>query len=277
VANLGPGFDCLALALDLANEFTVDSQAEPGVAVQGEGEGELPADGSNVVFRSIAYLAGELGGSLPAFRLTCRNAIPLQRGLGSSASAVVGGVLLADRLLDARLPPDRLLQAAVDLEGHPDNVAACLLGGLALAYLSGDGWRALSLEPHADLNPAVLVPEAERQSTEDARRVLPRAVPFADAAFNVGRSALAALALTRHPELLADALEDRLHQGYRLPLIPGARSLFQDLRDDGFPVCLAGSGPSLLVFERDGRRVHDLGPGWRVIRPGIDRRGATVA
>jgi homoserine kinase len=276
VANLGPGFDCLALALDLANEFVIDTEAEPGVEVAGEGHGELPEDGTNLVFRSITYLAGELGGGLPAFRLTCTNAIPVQRGLGSSAAAVVGGILLADRLLGADLSPERLLEVAVDLEGHPDNVAACLYGGLALVYLSAAGWRAEALDPSPALRPVVLIPEAERLPTEDARRVLPRSLPFADAAFNAGRSALAVLALTTRPELLAEALEDRLHQSYRLPLIPGARALFEDLRGRGFAVCLAGSGPSLMAFEQDGRTVHNLGPGWRVLRPRIDRRGATV-
>lgn len=276
VANLGPGFDCLALALDLANEFTIDTEAEPGVIVEGEGAGELPEDGTNLVFRTITYLARELGGSFPPFRLSCTNAIPLQRGLGSSAAAVVGGIVLADRLLGAGLPAERLLELAVDLEGHADNVAACLHGGLVLAYLSGDGWRSEPLDPNPALRPAVVIPEAERLLTEDARLALPRSLPFADAAFNVSRTALAVLALTRRPELLGEALEDRLHQGYRLPLVPAARALFEDLRDSGFPVCLAGSGPSLLVFEQDGRVVRDLGPGWRVLRPGIDRRGATL-
>ena len=277
VANLGSGFDCLALALDVGNEFTIDTEAEPGVAVAGEGHGELPEDGTNLVFRSITYLVRELGGGLPAFRLSCSNAIPVQRGLGSSAAAVVGGILLADGLLSADLSPERLLEVAVDLEGHPDNVAACLRGGLALAYLSASGWRAEPLDPSPALRLAVLIPEAERLPTEDARRVLPRSLPFADAVFSAGRSALAVLALTTRPELLGEALEDRLHQGYRLPLIPGARALFEDLRDGGFPVCLAGSGPSLLVFEQDGRTVQELGPGWRVLRPGIDRRGAAVS
>ena len=184
VANLGPGFDCLALALDLANVFTVDTEAMAAVGVEGEGAGELPADGTNLVFRTITYMARELGGALPPFRLSCTNAIPLQRGLGSSAAAVVGGILLADRLLGADLPADRLLEVAVDLEGHPDNVAACLRGGLALAYRSAAGWRAEALEPNHVLRPAVLIPEAERLLTDDARRALPRSVPYADAAFN---------------------------------------------------------------------------------------------
>jgi homoserine kinase len=277
VANLGAGFDCLAMAVDVFNEFTVRlDDAEPAVTVEGEGAGELPEDGTNLVFRTVAFVAGELGGKAPAFSLACRNAIPLQRGLGSSASAVVAGLLAADRLLGTGLDPDRLLELAADIEGHADNVAACLRGGLVLAYLGRDGWRAASLEPHPTLRPILLVPQHERMSTEDARRVLPQAVPLADASFNLSRSALAVLALTDRPDLLAEAMEDRLHQGRRLPLVPAARALFQDLRDAGLPVCVAGSGPSLLAFERDGSTVPDLGPGWRVLRPSIDRSGAVL-
>jgi homoserine kinase len=273
-ANLGPGFDCLALAMDLANVFTVDTEGEPGIDVQGEGAAELPMDRTNLVFRTITYVAGEVGGSLPAFRLSCSNAIPLQRGLGSSASAVVGGLMLADRLLGSRLWPWRLLEVAVDLDGHADNVAGAMFGGLVVAYLSGQGWRAEALNPSEALRPVVLIPEAERIATDEARRVLPRSVSFGDAAFNASRTALALLALTEKTDLLGEALEDRLHQARRLDLAPGARALFQDLRNAGIPVCVAGSGPSLLAFEQEGRSVWDLGPGWRVLRPDIDRHGA---
>lgn len=276
VANLGPGFDCLALALDLANEFTLETGVEPAVTVQGEGAGELAEDATNLVFRSIAYLAREAGGPLPPFALTCRNRIPLQRGLGSSASAVVGGLLLGDRLLGGGLSPDRLLEVATDLEGHADNVAACLLGGLVVAYLSSDGWRAVGLRPSPDLRPVLLVPVEERLATGDARRVLPPSVPRSDAAFNLGRVALTVLALTERPDLLVEALDDRLHQPYRLPLVPSARALFHDLKEAGMPVCVAGSGPSLLAFEADDQRVWDLGPGWRVLRPAVTRDGARV-
>jgi homoserine kinase len=274
VANLGSGFDCLALALDLASEFTVDTEAEPGVAVEGEGAGELPADGTNLAFRTISYLGQQVGGKLPAFRLTCANRIPIQRGLGSSAAAVVAGLLVADRLLGSHLGPDDLLHTAVDLEGHADNVSACLRGGVALAYLSGGGWRSEALEPDLRLRPAILIPEAERVSTVEARRMIPRSIPLSDATFNVARSALGVLALTARPDLLAEALQDRLHQSYRFPLMPASRALFEDLRSAGLPVCVAGSGPSLLVFEDDDRTVPELGPGWRVVRPGVDRRGA---
>ena len=275
VANLGPGFDALALALDLWNEAVLDTDAEPGVVVSGEGAGELPEDWSNLVVRALAAVAGETGGALPRFRLECDNRIPIERGLGSSAAAVVSGVLLADRLLGARLAPDRLLQVAVDLEGHADNVAACLRGGLVLAYLSSGGWRAAALEPHEGVRPVLLVPE-ERLATDDARRVLPQQVPLRDAAFNAGRAALAVLALTQRPDLLAEAVEDRLHQPRRLPLVPAVRAVYEDLRARGVPVCLAGAGPSLLAFETEASPVPDVGVSWRTIRAAIATDGAAV-
>jgi homoserine kinase len=277
VANLGPGFDALALALELRNEVTLDTGAPPAIVVRGEGSGELPEDASNLVFRTMTFLSKEVGGPLPPFRLESDNRIPLERGLGSSAAAVVTGVLLADRLLEAKLEPDRLLEIAVDLEGHADNVAACLRGGLSLAYLSADGWRAERLEAHPSLRPALLVPEHERLATADARRALPRDVSLADAAFNVGRAALAVVALTSRPGILAAALEDRLHQPRRLPLVPASRALFEDLRRAGLPVCVAGAGPSLVAFETDELRVPDLGPGWRTLRLQPASTGADVA
>jgi homoserine kinase len=275
-ANLGPGFDALALALDLWNEVEVDLDADPAVVVTGEGAAELPHDGSNLVFRTMAYLAREAGGSLPPFALRCTNRIPLERGLGSSAAAVVSGLVAADRLLGSALAPDRLLEVAVDIEGHPDNVAACLRGGLVVAHLSRAGWRAERLEPHPSLRPVLLVPEHERLPTADARRALPREVPLADAAFNVGRAALAVVALTERPDLLETALEDRLHQGRRLPLIPAARAVFEDLRDASIPVCVAGAGPSLLAFDTDGRPFPELGPSWRILRLPVALGGADV-
>ena len=276
VANLGPGFDSMALAVDLANHVMVDTDAQPGVEVRGEGAGELPEDASNLVFRAMAYLAREAGGALPPFRLSSDNGIPLERGLGSSAAAVVAGLQLADRLLGTGLDADRLLEVAVDIEGHPDNVAACLRGGVVVVYLGRDGWRAERLEPHPGLRPVLLVPAHERLSTADARRMLPREVPLSDAAFNAGRVALAVLALTARPDLLGEALEDRLHQARRLPLVPSSRALFEDLREAGVPVCVAGAGPSLLAFDTDRARAPDLGPGWRVIRTRVLTEGATV-
>lgn len=276
-ANLGPGFDTLGLALDLSNEVVCDTEAEPGVEVVGRGAHELPTDSSNLVFQAMAHLAREVSGSLPPVRLRCENRIPLQRGLGSSSAARVAGLLLADRLLDSRLGPNRLLELAVDLEGHPDNVAACLFGGLTIAYRSEDGWRAQRLDPHPDLRPVVLVPRGERLATENARRALPAEVPRADASFNLSRVALVVVALTRSPELLPEALQDRLHQDVRLDLAPDSRRVFERFRDLGTPVCVAGAGPALLAFEGPGWEVPDPGQGWRVHRVAPATAGADVA
>lgn len=276
VANLGPGFDALALALDLHNEVVLDTDADPAIEIEGEGAGELPTNGSNLIFRTMTFVSRETGVPLPPFRLTSTNAIPLERGLGSSAAAVVTGLLLADRLLEISLEADRLLEIAVDVEGHADNVAACLRGGLVVAYLSADGWRAESLRPHPSLRLALLIPEHERLATVDARRVLPREVSMGDAVFNVGRAALAVVALTSRPEVLTAALEDRLHQPRRLPLVPASRAMFEELRHQGLPVCVAGAGPSLLAFETDGLEVPELGPGWRTLRLQPASSGADV-
>ena len=276
-ANLGPGFDCFALALDLLNDVTLETESTPGVEIEGEGEGELAIDRSNLIVRSMEKVAQEAGTTLPPLHLLCVNRIPLERGLGSSAAAVVAGVVLADRLLDLGLTPDASLRIAVEIEGHPDNVAGALRGGLVLAYLSEGGWRAESLAPSAELRPVALIPESVRLATSEARRAMPAEVPLADAAFNAGRAALAAIAMTSRPDLLAEALEDRLHQPFRLPLVPSVNAVFQRLRSVGVPVCVAGAGPTLLAFESEDAKLPELGDGWRLLRLAPRARGAEVA
>jgi homoserine kinase len=276
VANLGPGFDAFGLAVAMSNAVTVDTDAEPRIHVEGEGAGELPEDGSNLVVRAMATLALETGKKLPAFGLRCENGIPLARGLGSSASALVAGLTLADRLLGTDVGFGRLLQLAADAEGHADNVAPALLGGATIAYLGSDGWRAERLEAADALRPVLLIPGHERIATEDARRVLPREVPRTGATFNASRTGLLVLALAGRTELLAEALEDRLHQDARLRLAPGAQRVFQDLRAAGVPVCVAGSGPTLLAFDTGGGAIPDLGRSWRVVPTTVETRGAEV-
>jgi homoserine kinase len=276
VANLGPGFDSFGLAVDLVNTATVDTEAPPLLHVSGEGLGELPQDGTNLVVRAMALVAVETGRKLPPFELRCENRIPLARGLGSSASAIVAGVVLADRLLETDLGLDRLLTLAADAEGHADNVAAGLLGGASIAYLSSDGWRAQPFHVDEALRPVLLIPEHERISTDEARRVLPREVPRTAATFNAARTPLLLMALGGRPELLADAMDDRLHQEARLRLAPGAHRVFQDLKAEGVPVCVAGSGPTLLAFELEGGAMPDLGVSWRVVRTRVRAEGAVV-
>ncbi len=276
VANLGPGFDCLALALDLWNEFVVDTDAEPGVEVEGEGNDELAHPATNLLVRTVGRVAADAGVRAPAFALRSVNRVPLGRGLGSSATAVAAGVLLAEALLGLRLSDDERLGLAAEVEGHPDNVAACLLGGLALVHRDegAEDPRAIRLEVDPSLRPVVLVAESERVSTTAAREALPADVPLATAVTTASRAALAVIALTERPDLLPGALSDVLHEPFRLPLAPKAAAMHALLRSLGYTVCLAGSGPSLLVFEPPDRVVPEPGPDWRVLRAAVAVQGA---
>jgi homoserine kinase len=272
-ANLGPGFDCFGLALDLCNEVTLDTELEPGVSWEGEGAGELPTDGTDIVTQAMAGAAEAAGATLPGFALQGVNRIPLQRGLGSSSAARVAGVALASRLLRLDPDPSRMLRLASSLEGHGDNAAAAILGGLTLAFSDRDAVR---LEPHPSLRPVALVPNHTTVSTEAARAALPSSTSLSDAFYNAGRSALALLALTQRPDLLADALEDRLHQQVRLGLAPDAEKLFRSLKGNGIPVCVSGSGPTLLAFETDDRPVPEPGEGWRALRLAVRALGVEI-
>ena len=272
-ANLGPGFDCFGLALDLCNEVTVDTEAEPGVTWEGEGADELPTDGTDMASRAIADAAQRPGFSLPAFALHGTNRIPLERGLGSSAAAAVAGAAIGYVL--AGVPAADAVEAAFDnaavLEGHADNAAAAVYGGFTVVA----GGIARRLDPHPSLAPVVLVPE-ERLATSAARDVLSPTVSREDAVFNVGQAALTVIAFTRDPTLLIDALRDRLHEDARAALMPGSADLLKELRSRQVPACLSGAGPSVLAFDSDGRPTGDPPDGWRAIRPGINASGVEV-
>jgi homoserine kinase len=270
-ANLGPGFDCFGLALDLCNEVTVDTEAEPGVTWEGEGADELPTDGSDLVSRAILGSAEEHGLALPSLALRGTNRIPPERGLGSSSAAAVAGASIGAVL--AGVPSSDAAEAgldvAADLEGHADNAAAAVFGGLILVA-AGTVHR---LQPHPSLRPVALVPR-ERSATSDARRALPDAVGRDDAVFNIAHAALAAIALTQRPELLREALHDRLHEEARAALMPASAILLKELRASRVPACLSGAGPSLLAFESEDAEIpRDLPDGWRAIRPGIRSQG----
>jgi homoserine kinase len=271
-ANLGPGFDCFGLALDLCNEVTIDTEDEPGVTWEGEGESELPNDGSDRISRTMAAAAAAAGRALPPLAMRATNRIPLERGLGSSAAAAVAGVVLADQLLHLGLDAGGVLSSAVGVEGHPDNAAAAVLGGLTIAA----GETVLRLAPHASLRPVLLIPSGVRLPTSRARDAMPREVPLPDAVFNLQRTALAVVALTERPAYLPLALDDRLHQPYRLPLVPDVHRVFDELREAGTPVCVSGAGPTLLAFETDGLPVPEPERGWQVLRPAVRLEGYEV-
>jgi len=281
-ANLGPGFDCFGLALDLCNEVTVDTDADPGVSWEGEGADELPTNGTDMVSAAMRHVESLAQGSRPGpvrvVRLHGRNRIPLQRGLGSSSAAIVAGVALAHALLDLtdRSPshgPDATFAVAAGLEGHPDNVAAAVYGAFTIAVPQGPAHR---LEPHPDLRPVVLVPEGTRLATSQARAVLSSTVRREDAVFNAAHAALMVEAVARDPSLLWSALRDRMHQEARLAMVPEVRDVFEALRADHVPVCVSGAGPSLLAFERDTGALRSPGEGWSVLRPGIRAGGVEI-
>lgn len=278
-ANLGPGFDALGLALSLHDDLRAEAVGEGvRVTVTGEGAGELPTDEHHLTVRTMIATFDILGARPAGLSLTCHNRIPQARGLGSSSAAIVGGILLARELVDGgreRLDQAGVLRLAADIEGHPDNVAPCILGGFTIAWTEESGEaRAVSLAPAPPVRPVALIPD-ERSLTADARAALPASVPHADAALTAGRVALLVHALTTDPGLLFPATEDRMHQCYRAAGMPGTAALVSKLRDAGVAAVISGAGPSVLALSP----VPDTtlpGPGWAVRKLAIDRNGATV-
>ncbi|MBP1241536.1 homoserine kinase [Frigoribacterium sp. PvP120] len=286
-ANLGPGFDTLGLALSHYDRLVVSETRGAGVAVHvdGVGAGEVPTDESNLVVRSIAATYRAAGVPLPGLRLEARNAIPHGRGLGSSAAAIVSGVMAAKGLLEGRVDftPDQLLAVATELEGHPDNVAPALFGGLTIAWTTSAGPSHKRLLVHRGVSPVVFVPETTL-STSLARSLQPASVPHEDATFNVSRSALLVAALIQSPELLLAATEDRLHQSYRASAMPETDMLIRVLRQAGLAAVVSGAGPSLLVLGSDPAQrllaaqlvAENALSAWRPLMLAVDLRGATV-
>ena len=249
-ANLGPGFDALGLALALYNDVEADEGDGVTVTVEGEGAGELPNGADNVVARGVRLAFEAAGRSFKGVALRCTNRIPPARGLGSSAAAWVGGLVAGNALAGGPLTRDALLSLATGAEGHPDNVAAALLGGLAVSCPAADGAvTAVSLPVPDDLSWVVLVP-AITASTAQARAVLPPTVPRSDAIFNVQRVVLLLAALqARRRDALTSALDDRLHQPYRRALFPWMPAVAEAARRAGaFGCVLSGAGPSLLAL-----------------------------
>ncbi|RKN41965.1 homoserine kinase [Micromonospora endolithica] len=277
-ANLGPGFDALGLALMLHDDVVAEVRpAGVTVAVTGEGAGELPDDDRHLVVSAMRAAFDALGGQPPGLAVECVNRIPQARGLGSSSAAIVAGVLLARALVvdgERRLDGEAVLRLAAGIEGHPDNVAPCLLGGFTVAWTEPAGARAVSLPVADGIRPVVFVP-AERGLTAAARAALPATVPHGDAASNAGRAALLVHALTAEPALLLPATVDRLHQAYRADGMPATSALVSDLREAGVAAVVSGAGPTVLALTEPPEDFHP-GTGWRVLRLGTDVHGARV-
>jgi homoserine kinase len=315
-ANLGPGFDAFGLALELRDEVTVEVTAEPGVTVEvrGEGADAVPCDENHLIVRSL-YTAFAAAGVRPAgLRVACLNRIPHGRGLGSSSAAICAGLVAARELTVeglARLGDDELLDLATEIEGHPDNVAPALRGGLTVAWpdpaaeptgrpdeqsseksqVDENAERGsakhhvgmLRLDPDPSISAVAFIPPASL-ATEQARRLLPDQVPHRDAAFNAGRAGLLTVALTTHGQsaehramLLYAGTEDRLHQTYRAAAMPESAALIRRLRDRGHAAVVSGAGPTVLVLaaqrERADAAAAQAPAGWRVERLAVAAEG----
>lgn len=254
-ANLGPGFDTLGLALGVYD--TVDVEVIPqGLEVEifGEGEDDLPRDGSHLVVKAIRAGLKAADVDVPGLRVVCHNNIPQSRGLGSSAAAAVAGVAAANGLAGFPLDDAQVVQLSSAFEGHPDNAAASVLGNAVVSWteIPVDGrthpqYKAVSIPVHPSIRAFALVP-AFHASTEAVRRVLPSDVTHVDARFNVSRCAVMTVALQHHPELLWEGTRDRLHQPYRADVLPVTAEWVNRLRNKGYAAYLSGAGPTCMVL-----------------------------
>ncbi|MEE9284673.1 MAG: homoserine kinase [Dehalococcoidia bacterium] len=248
-ANLGPAFDCMGLALNLYTTVSLARSAEFALDIRGYGADQLSRGADNLVYRSVCSVYKRLGERPPALRLRCRNTIPIYRGLGSSAAAVVGGLVAANALEGRRLSQAELLDMALRIEGHPDNVAPALLGGCQIALAENGKVTTSGVPIRRGLRGVIFVPDVE-VPTKEARRLLSPTIARGDAVFNVGRAALLVLALSQGRwDLLPVATQDRLHQAPRRTLFPAMDALFQAAREAGADgVFLSGAGPTVLAM-----------------------------
>ncbi len=285
-ANLGAGFDCLGLAIDLYNDVALVPGGPFRIEIVGEGADSLPRDRANLVARTVVRFFEEIGCATPQFSLRLTNRIPMTGGLGSSSTAIVGGLLAANRLAGEPLSRDELLRLAYSIEGHPDNVAPAMLGGLVLSIVDDGVLSTVRLPIPRDLRGVLFLPGFSI-STREARRRLPARVSFQDAVFNVGRSALFVAAMTTgRLELLRTATQDRLHQPYRQVLFPSMPRLFDAaLRAGALGVWLSGAGSALMalvqgdagaVISAFNQAAQANGVAGRAIEVNLVDEGATV-
>jgi homoserine kinase len=286
-ANLGPGFDALGMALSLYNKVRVQiASADVRVTVEGEGAGGLESGADNLVYRAIERLYTEVGQAPPSVAITLFNQIPVSRGLGSSSTAIVGGLVAANALLGEPLDREQVLALAVEMEGHADNVTPALLGGFQVCSLDGSALTHLRVPTPPGLRAVVCIPD-RAVSTADARRVLPTEYSRADAVFNLGRAALLVAAMqSGDASALRVAMQDRIHQPYRAGLIPGFDQAIQAALDAGaLGSCLSGSGSTMLALATENEAaigeamvaaVRAAGADARWLTLDVDQEGAVV-
>ncbi|MDP2211304.1 MAG: homoserine kinase [Candidatus Aquicultor sp.] len=287
-ANLGPGFDVLGLALNLYNTFTL-SEIESGLVVEASGNGaeRLSKDENNLAYIAAKRLFDETGHSVGGLRIGIDMGVPLGRGLGSSSTAIVGGLAAANELCGGQLSRQDIFALATEIEGHPDNVGPAIFGGFTICYARQEAVHAVSLKPSNNIKPVVLIPSSMLE-TKKARSVLPESVAMADAVFNIGRSSILVAALLEgRPDMLRDAMEDRLHQPYRAPLVPGMDLVIEALSSySDIGVALSGAGPSILCLVARSKEAEyvelikgvlaELGQDYAVVSLEFDLEGVTV-
>ncbi|MNW45740.1 Homoserine kinase [compost metagenome] len=258
-ANLGPGFDTLGMALSLYAWIEMKPAKTTSFHLYGDNLKGLPKDKSNLIYKVAQSVFAEAGESVPELEISMYSDIPLTRGLGSSASAIVGALFAANQLIGSPLSTSKLFDMATSLEHHPDNVGASLYGGIITAVWDGVHAESLRIEPPADLGVLVAIPDFQL-STSKAREVLPKQVSLSDAVFNVSRASLLTAALASgRLDLVAKSMSDRLHQPYRASLVPGMTQILEEAADHGaIGIALSGAGPTLLslVDERNSRGVE---------------------
>ena len=252
-ANLGPGFDTLGLALKLFNTVEL-AEADGGLTIECSGQGveSIPTDETNIVYQAANAVFSRVGHIPDGLHLRLHNDIPLARGLGSSAAAIVGGAVAANELCGSRLGERELLQICASMEGHPDNVAPALVGGFVMTTTSMGQVEYIKVAPSPTIRAVAVIPEFELK-TKDARQVLPKEFSFQDVVYNVSHTAFFVGAfITGNLSSLRFAMEDKLHQPYRESLIPGMRDVFEAAMGCGAQsVSISGSGPTLIAFVKD--------------------------
>lgn len=249
-ANLGPGFDCLGMALQLYNSVEMtETGTGLHIEIHGEGNQDIPRDENNMVFQAAQKVFKQAGLKPTGLRIRLSNNIPVARGLGSSTAAIVGGMIAANIISRNKLDNKDIINLAYSMEGHPDNVAAAVLGGIVVAVPADGEVRCIKIPPPKQLQAAISIPDFTL-STRTSRDVLPQQVPINDAAFNLGRVALLVSALyTGDINQFGVAMEDRLHQPYRTNLVPGMKKVFAAARLAGAKgITLSGSGPTIIAY-----------------------------
>lgn len=290
-ANLGPGFDTLGLALDLWNETTITSEKEFSVQVTGEGAGRLASGKNNLLVRAAQRVAERVGKSLPPFHAECVNRIPLSSGMGSSSAAILTGLLAGNALLENPFSREEILNLACEMEGHPDNVAPAMMGGLVVSTVEDGKVIARQISVGMNVHVTIVLPNFYLP-TKQARAALPKKVSMRNAIHNISRTALIVEAFRNGDlDLLGNVMTDKLHQPYRLKLIPGAASAMEAAKEAGASaVALSGAGPSVIAFstgeagvpqgdaigEAMKRAYEAAGVEARIFRLGVASRGAEL-